>query len=241
MLGYPDQALRRGEEALAMAKELANAANLINTFAFVALVHVFRREPAVARERAKATMQLSAQHKNPYFLVWATALHGWTLTVEDQIENGVAEIDQGIAAYAAIGSQTWLPCFLVLRAETYARAKRTDDGLVAASEGLAVADQTDERCWEAELNRIKGELLLAVSSDNHAEAESHFTDALDIARRQQAKSWELRAAMSLSRLWHDQGKRKEAYELLSPIYGWFTEGFDTADLKDAKTLLKELA
>lgn len=240
MLGYPDQALRRAEEALALAERLANPANLINTLAFVALVHVFRREPAAARERAKTTMQMSAQHSNPYFLAWATALHGWALAIEGRIEDGVAEIDQGVGAYAAIGSQTWLPYFLALRAEAYARVKRIDDGLAAASEGLALADKTEERCWQAELNRIKGELLLAVSSDNRTEAERRFSGAVDIACRQQAKSWELRATIDLARLWQDQGKRKEAYDLLSPIYGWFTEGFDTADLKDAKALLDAL-
>ncbi len=235
MLGYSDQALRRAEEALAMANALPNPANLINTLAFVALIHVLRWEPRATQERAQATMQMSAQQRNPYFLAWGTVLHAWTLTVEDQVEEGIAEIDRGIAAYAAIGSQTWLPCFLGLQAETYARAKRIDDGLAVVSEALALTDKTEERCWQAELNRIKGELLLA--SDNHAEAEHCFFQALDIARRQQAKSWELRTATSLCRLWRDQGKQKQAYELLAPIYDWFTEGFDTADVKDARTVL----
>jgi predicted ATPase len=109
------------------------------------------------------------------------------------------------------------------------------------AEALAVADKTEQRCWQVQLNRIKGELLLAVSSDNHAEAEHCFFQALDIARRQEAKSLELRAATSLARLWRDQGKRKEARDLLTPIYDWFTEGFDTADLKEARALLDELA
>jgi class 3 adenylate cyclase/predicted ATPase len=241
MLGYPDQALRRAEEALALAEGLANPANLINTLAFVARVHVLRREPSAARERAKATMQLSAQHRNPHFLAWATALHGWALAVEEQVEEGVAEIDQATAAYAAIGSQTSLPFFLALQAETYDRAKRIDDGLAAVSEGLAIADKTGEYCYQAELSRIKGELLLAMSSDHRVEAETCFYQAIDIAHRQQAKSWELRAAIDLARLMHDQGKHKEAFSLLAPIYDWFTEGFDTADLKEAKAFLDESA
>ena len=106
------------------------------------------------------------------------------------------------------------------------------------AEALALADE--ERCWQSELNRIKGELLLAVSSNNHAEAEHCFSQALDIARRQQAKSWELRTAVSLGRLWKQKGKRDEAHDLLVPIYNWFTEGFDTSDLKDAKALLDAL-
>jgi adenylate cyclase len=241
MLGYPDQALRRGEEALTLAEKLANLANLINTLAFVALVHGLRREPAAARQRAQTAMEMSAGQRNPFFLAWGTVLHGWAQTIQGQIEDGIAEIDQGIATYRATGSQTWLPYFLALQAESYARAERIDDGLALLVEALALADKTEERCWLAELNRIKGELLLAVSPDNRAEAESCFSRALDTSRGQQAKSWELRAAISLARLWRDQGKRTEGRGLLAPIYGWFTEGLDTTDLKEAKTLLGELS
>lgn len=240
MLGYPDQALRRGEEALAMAEELANPANLINTFAFVALVHVLRRELAASEQRAKAAMEMSAQQRNPYFLAWGMILHGWVQATQGQIVDGIVEIDQGIATNRATASQTWLPYFLALQAETYARAKRIDDGLASVAEALALIEETEQRAWKAELYRIKGELLLVLSPDNRAEAESCFSQALDIADGQQAKCWELRAAISLARLWRDQSKGKEGHDLLAPIYGWFTEGFDTADLKEAKALLDEL-
>jgi class 3 adenylate cyclase/predicted ATPase len=241
MLGYPDQAVRRGEEALTMANELRNPVNLINTLAFVATVHVLRREPAAARQRAKATMEMSAEQRHPSFLGIGTILHGWAQAAQDQGEDGIAEIKQGITAYRATGMRAWLPYFLGLQAETYARVKRIDDGLASVAEGLALAEKTEERCWQAELNRIKGELLLAASSNNHAEAESCFSQALNIARCQQAKSWELRAAISLSRLWQRQSKQAEARELLASVYDWFTEGFDTADLKEAKALLRELS
>jgi predicted ATPase len=240
VLGYPDQALQRDMEALAMAEEFANPVNLINTLAFVALVHVLRREPEAARQRTKATMEMSTQQRNPYFLAWGTVLHGWTLAAEDQVEDGIAEIEQGVAAYAATGSQTWLPYLFALQAETYGRAKRIDDGLTAVSEALALADKTEERCWQSELYRVRGELLLTLAPTGRVEAENCFTRALNIARHQQAKSWELRAATSLARLWGNQGKRKEAQELVAPIYSWFTEGFDTADLTDARALLDEL-
>ncbi len=241
MLGYPDQAVRRGEEALTMANELANPVNLINTLAFVATVHVLRREPAAARQRAKTTMEMSAEQRHPSFLGIGTILHGWAQAAQDQGEAGIAEIKQGITAYRATSMRAWIPYFLGLQAETYARVKRIDDGLASVAEGLAQAEKTEERCWQAELNRIKGELLLAKSSDNHAEVESCFSQALDIARDQQAKSWELRSAISLSRLWQRQSKLTEARELLASVYDWFTEGFDTADLKEAKALLKELS
>jgi predicted ATPase len=238
MLGYPDQAVRRGEEALAMANELANPVNLINTLLFVAAVHVLRRDLSAARQRAEAAMEMSVEQRHPNFLAYGTILHGWAQAAQDQGEDGIAEIKQGITAYRATGMRAWLPYLLGLQAETYARVKRIDDGLASVADALA--EKTGERCWQAELNRIKGELLLAMSADNHAEAERCFSQALDIARRQQAKSWELRAAMSLARLWQAQGKADEARNLLAPIYGWFTEGFDTPDLKDAKTLLDEL-
>ncbi len=236
VLGYPDQAVQRAERALILAEELANPVNLMCTLDFIALVHVFRREPAAARHRAQAAMEMSAEQRTPWFLAYGTVLHGWAQAAQDQLEDGISEIHQGIATFRATRSQIWLPYFLALQAATYGRAKRLDDGLASVAEALALADE--ERCWPAELYRIKGELLLA--SDNHADAERSFFQALDIARHQQAKSWELRAAMSLSSLWRDQGKRQEARDLLTPVYDWFTEGFDTADLKEAKALLDEL-
>jgi predicted ATPase len=126
-------------------------------------------------------------------------------------------------------------------ADVCARAKRPEAGQLAIAEALAFGDESGERWWEADLYRLKGELLLTLSTDNRAEADARFHRALEIARQQSAKAFELRAATSLARLWRDQGKRAEADDLLAPIYGWFTEGFDTADLKDAKALLNELA
>ncbi len=238
MLGYPDRALRRGESALDFAESLANLANLVNTLAFLALVHLLRREPTLALQRAKRAMELSAEQSNPFFLAYGTVLHGWALAIQGQIEDGDAEIDKGIATYRTTGSRTWLPYFLALQAQSCVRRNRLDKGRASLDEAFALADQTEERCWHSELNRTKGELLLAMSSNDHAEAEYCFSQALDIARRQQAKSWELRAAVSLGRLWKQKGKRDEAHDLLAPIYDWFTEGFDTSDLEDAKTLLE---
>ncbi len=240
MLGYPEQALRRSEEALAMANELTNPANLINTLAFVATVHVLRRELSAVLQRAKVTIEMSAEQRNPTFLGHAMVLHGWAQAAQEQVADGIAEIHQGIATFQATGARTWIPYFLGLQAEAYGRAKRIDDGLASMAEALALADETEQHCWQAELCRIKGDLLLAASSNNHVEAESCFSQALDIARRQQAKSWELRAAMSLSRLWQQMGKVEEAHNMLSEIHGWFKEGFDTADLTEAKNLLEDL-
>jgi class 3 adenylate cyclase/predicted ATPase len=164
VLGYPDQAIRRDEEALAMANELSNPANLINTLAFVAVVHVLRRELEAVRQRAKSTMEMCAEQRNPFFLAYVTVLHGWARAAQEQDEDGIAEIKQGIIAYRATDAQTWLPFLLALQAETYGRAKRIGDGLATVAEALELAEKTEERCWQAELNRMKGELLLADTS-----------------------------------------------------------------------------
>jgi len=153
----------------------------------------------------------------------------------------MAQMQQGLAAWRTTGAEVLRPYGLALLAKSSAKLGQPEAGLTLLAEALAVLNDTGERRWEAELYRLQGELLLARSAGYDAEAETCFRQALDIARRQQAKSWEPRAAMSLSRLWQRQGKRTEAYDLLAPIYGWFTEGFDTADLQEARALLEALA
>ena len=150
-------------------------------------------------------------------------------------------MQQGLAAWRATGAEAVTPYILALLAEVYAKAGQREAGFTRLAEALAVVNATGERRWEAELYRLKGEGLLAHTTGHDTEAETCFRQALDIARHQEAKSLELRAAVSLSRLWQHQGKRVEARKLLAPVYGWFTEGFDTADLQEAKALLEELA
>ena len=150
-------------------------------------------------------------------------------------------MQEGLLALRATGTEVLRPYCLGLLADEYGKMGQVREGLALLDEALALVHKTGERWPEAELHRLKGELLLSLSADNHAEAEGCLHQALAVARRQQAKTLELRAAMSLSRLWQQQGKRREAHQLLAEIYGWFTEGFDTADLQDAKALLQELA
>ena len=166
---------------------------------------------------------------------------GWALTVQGQEVEGMAQMHHGLTAWRAMGIEAGLPYWLAMLAEAYGSTGQVEAGRRVLAEALALVDTTEERWWEAELHRLKGELLLALSTDNAAEVEACFRQALDIARRQQAKSLELRAAMSLSRLWQRQGKCADARALLAPIYGWFTEGFDTADLQEARALLETLA
>ena len=184
-------------------------------------------------------MKLGTEHKHPAFLGQATVLYGWALAAQNRVEEGIAQVRQGIKTFRATCAQTWIPHFLGLQAESLGQANQIDDARRAVVDALAQIAKTEERCWLADLYRVKGELLQA--SGNDTEAEHCFMQALDIARRQRAKSWELRATVSLARLWQQQGKPEQAQSMLSEIYSWFTEGFDTADLKEAKTLLKDLS
>ena len=186
---------------------------------------------------ALATAQGFAQ-----FAAQATIMRGWVLAAQGQGAAGTAQMRQGLVAYQATGSAQKRPYNLALLADAYGSLGQTAEGLSLLAETLATVDRPGERGWDAELHRLQGELLLAQAGARQQvpEAEACLHQALDVARRQQAKSWELRAATSLSRLWQQQGKRAEAHALLAPIYGWFTEGFDTADLQEAKALLEAL-
>jgi predicted ATPase len=242
-LGYPDQALDRVNEAVNLAQERTHPFSM--TFAFMlntaALVHQSRREAQAAQERAEALIALSTEQSFPHWLPYGTILRGWALTAQGKGAEGIAQMRQGLAAYQVTRSKLNRPYLLSLLAEAYGKVGQPEEGLTVLVEALALVDSTGERYWEAELHRRKGELLLMQQGQKVGEAEECFRQALDIARRQQAKSLELRAAMSLSRLWERQRKQEEAHHLLAEIYGWFTEGFDTADLKEAKVLLEELA
>jgi predicted ATPase len=240
-LGYPDQALRRSREALTLAQELAHPFSLAYAICFAGMFCQLRREVQAAQERATAESALCAEQGFALYMARGMILRGWTMAEQRQGAEGLAQMRQGLASYQATGAAVFRPYYLAFLAEAYGKVGQTEAGLTALAEALAVVDNTRERYWEVEIHRLKGELLLALSAEKHAEAEACFHQALDIARRQQAKSLELRAAMSLSRLWLQQGKRDEARELLVPVYGWFTEGFDTADLQEAKVLLTELA
>jgi len=163
------------------------------------------------------------------------------LAQQGQAREGIEQIYQGLLAFRATGAELGRPYWLALLAEAYGTMGQPASGLMALAEALTLVDKTGERWYEPELHRLKGALLLQQSADNHGEAQACFHRVLDVARAQQAKSLELRAATSLSRLWQQQGKRHEARQLLTDVYGWFTEGFDTTDLREAKVLLDQLA
>jgi predicted ATPase len=250
LLGYPDQALQKGHEAIALAQELAHPYSLIYALNWVTMLHLSRRERQAAQERAEGVLALCREYGIALFMAAGTLWQGWELATQANLsgrsgEEGIAQMRQGLAAWLATGAGVFQPYYLALLAEAYGRAGQIEEGLQVLAEALTVIDNTAERYWEAELHRLKGELLLAQedtkgTGQKWEEVETYFHQALDIARRQEAKSLELRAAMSLARLWQHQGKRAEAHQVLAEVYGWFTEGFDTVDLQEAKALLEEL-
>ena len=207
----------------------------------VALLHQFRREVWATQERVEAVIRLAKEKGFPYWMMQGSLLRGWALAQQGHAQAGIEQIQQSLIDYRATGGELLLPYYLGLLADIHGTLGAPAAGLTVLTEALTVVDKTGEHFYEPELYRLKGELLLQRSSDNAPEAENCFHHALDIARNQQAKSFELRTATSLARLWQQQGKRQEAHDLLAPMYNWFTEGFDTADLQDAKALLDALS
>jgi predicted ATPase len=176
----------------------------------------------------------------PLWLATGVVVRGWALTASGQTKEGIAVIRLGLADYQATGSALFSPYFLALLANAHGRASQTVTGLSLTADALEQVERTGVRWNEAELHRLRSELLLALPQPDQAQAERCFRQALAVGREQDAKMWELRAATSLSRLWAGQGKHAMAHDLLAPIYSWFAEGFETADLRDAKALLDEL-
>ena len=239
LLGYPDQALRQLHAAHALAQELAHPPSLAFARMLTAIAYQLRRETDAAHEQAEALIALATEQGFALFLAMGGILRGGTRTTLGQRGEQIGQIRQDLAAVRETGSVVWEPYFLALLADVYAQEGQVEAGLATLAEALAAAQAHGTTLVEAELYRLRGSLLLRQPGTPQAEAETWFQRALDVARRQEARSLELRAAMSLSRLWQQQGKRQEAHELLAAVYGWFTEGFDTADLQEAKALLEE--
>jgi predicted ATPase len=239
-LGYPDQGLARNDEAVTLGQQSAHPFSLGFALCWAAVFHQCRREGCVAQERAEAAMSLAMEQEFLSRVAYSAILHGWALAYQGQVEEGVEQIPQGLAAWHATGAEILRPYFLALLADVHGTLGEPEAGLAVLTEALTLADRREERWYEPELHRLKGAVLLQQSPDYQTEAEASFHHALDIARSQQAKSLELRAATSLAQLWQQQGKRQEAHDLLAPVYHWFTEGFATADFQEAKALLDAL-
>jgi DNA-binding SARP family transcriptional activator/predicted ATPase len=265
-LGYPDQAGQRSQEALALAEELSHPLSMAFAHSFAGIFNAFRGDVPLAQELAEACIHLSTEHGFPYWAASGEFLHGWTLARQGQTEKGIAQIRQGIADYQATGAEVGRTHQLASLAEAYGQAGQVEEGLAVLAEALATVNRTGERFYEAEIHRLKGELLLKDAgrrrkgcpeacpersrrssrrnSRRDESPEDCFLRAIKVARQQRARSWELRAVMSLCRLWHSQGsqgKREEARKRLADVYNRFTEGFDTPDLQEARSLMQALS
>ena len=240
-LGYADQAQRRCQEALTLAQHLGHTPSLALVAYFAAALAQFRRDTAATYAHAEALMTLADAQGFALRLEQGRMLRGWALAMQGDAAVGVAHIRQGLAASQGVGPETLRPHWLALLAEAYGAAGQPEPGLAVLDEACTLVATTEARWWEAELFRLKGVLLLRLPSPEVSQAEACFQRAIEVARQQQARALELRAALSLARLWQGQGQPTAARQLLAEIYGWFTEGFDTPDLQDAKALLEELA
>jgi TOMM system kinase/cyclase fusion protein len=241
LLGHPAQALKSSEDALSLAHALAHPFSLAYALHFAAMVHELRGEALAGQQRAEATLRLATEQGFPLWVAGGTVLRGWALAAQGGGAEGILQMSQGIAAWRATGAGVLLPYYLTVLAEAYRKAGRTTEGLTVLTEAVEAGHRTGERARQAELYRLKGDLLLAVSTENHGQAEVCFAQALEVARGQGARALELRASMSLGRLRLRQGRRRDARRQLADIYGRFTEGFETADLIEAKALLEALA
>src|SRR5262245_29886858 len=237
LLGYPDQGLVRSYETVTLAQQVAHPFSLNFALSGAVMSHQLRREGRAVQERAEALISLAQEQGFPHWMAGGAILRGWALAYQGQAKEGIEQIHQGLRTRRAMGAEIFRPYWLALLAEAHGTIEEPEAGLTALAEALTVMDKTGERWYESEIYRLKGVLLLQQSLDNQAEAESCFQQTIARAQNQQVKSFELRAPTSLARLWHQQGKPQEAHDLLAPAYHWFTEGFETADLQEAKALL----
>ena len=238
-LGYPEQALKRSHQAVTLAQELAHPFSLAHALNLASRIHQHCRDGHAVQDRAEAVMALSTEQGFPFFLAVGTFLRRWALAERGQAEAGIAEMRDCLTAWRTTGAELGVPWFTALLGERCGQAGQAEEGLALLAEAVEIVHRTEDSFYEAECYRLKGELLLQQLPVQQSEAEVCFQAALEVAGRQEAKSLELRAATSLARLWQQQGKTEEARDLLAPVYEWFIEGFDTADLKDAKALLEE--
>jgi len=249
LLGYPDEAMKRSQQALALTQEVAHPFSSVIALSLAAIVSQYRHDVPTTRDYGRKMVELSAEQGFSFFQAWGNMLQGWALSQLGQKSAGLKLVRDGLIAFRLTGGKIWQSFWLALLAEVCTAAGEIDQAMESIAQALAHAEQTGERFYEAELYRLKGELTIRQSSRTDdqlpvqpaTEAETCFRHAIEIAKRQQAKSLELRATTSLARLLSDTNRRDEVHLMLTEIYNRFTEGFDTADLKNAMALLDELS
>jgi predicted ATPase len=238
--GFPDQALAHTEEAIVASRAAAHPLSEAWALSWAGMLHQLRGDVRLCRERAEAALALAIEQVLPFYVMYAKVYGGWALVKQGRTEEGLARLRSGLDAYCATGAKLYKPRWRALLADACLDAGRIEEGLSAVREAIAETKETGACYNVAELNRLEGELLLAPKEPDESGAEASFREAIAIGRGQGAKSFELRAATSVARFWLHRGRRIAARDLLAPVYSWFTEGFDTVDLKEAKALLDEL-
>jgi predicted ATPase len=241
VLGCPEAALIDIDQAIRHAREMGQAATLMHALNFTLHPLIHCGNYAAANALVDELVALAEEKGALFWKAFVIVFQGWLLVLTGNASKAVQMIPSGIAALRSTGATLWLPLYLSFLARAYAELDQFDDARRCIDEALAAVDTTRERWCEADIHRTAGDIALMSPERSVAKAQAYLERALEIARAQQARSWELRAATSLARLWRDHGTRVQAHNLLAPVYGWFTEGFDTPDLKVAKALLDELA
>jgi predicted ATPase len=241
LLGHSEAALADAEQALKYARETSQAATLVFALFYTSLTCLLSADYRIAKAVIDELVALADEKGVTFWKAGGVAFQGSLLALTGQAAGAVHPITSGITAWRSTGATVFVPWLLSCLARAYAELGRYDDAWRCIGEAINAIETTKESRWEAEVNRVAGEISLMSPEPDAVKAEAYFERALAVARQQQAKSWELRAAMSLARLWRNQGNVREARELLALVYGWFTEGFETRDLKEAKELLDELA
>ena len=241
VLGYPDQAAARIGEAVDLGHRVQHPQSLVQALERAAWVHLLRGEILLAKEWGEAAVEVTREHGISLKFATAMFVDGWAAAGNGRVEEAIASIREGLAARRSAGRPVDEPSELGYYIDLLARTGQADEGMTVVANAVAACSDAGTTYWDAELHRQKGALLLSLADGNGAEAEACFKQAIEIARGQSARSFELRATMGLARLWQGEGKRTEARDILAPVHDWFTEGFDTADLKDAKALLDGLA
>jgi predicted ATPase len=239
-LGYPDKALEHVQDGVALARRLDDPFSVAFSHVIASFLDQARGDGEATSEKANEAVSLATEKGFPYWAGFGKVMQGWGAAIGNPTRAMTQGFRDRIEHHRAVGTDLFAPYFLTLLGDVALKANQADECIAALDEAETLLNRTGERWWESETHRLHGALLVAQGGDS-AEAESRFEKALAIARQSDAKSLELRAAVSLARLWQQREKRHEARDLLAPIYDWFTEGFDTADLQEAKALLNELS
>src|ERR1700730_14981826 len=240
LLGYPEAALRDADDALKKAREMGQAATLMWALNHTAIPYTLSGNRAAAATHAQEVVALAEEKGSRFWKAAGMANQGSLLALTGRASDATEMLNSAITAWRTTGATIWMPLYLPHLARAHAELGQFEEAWRCIGEAMTAAETTKEKWCEAEIHRTAGEIVLMSPDPDAAKAQAHFERAIAMARAQKAKSWELRAATSMARLWRDHGKRQQARDLLAPVYGWFTQGFDTADLKEAKALLDEL-